>query len=712
MGEVSYRKSRVLFLSMFCAAFLVASALVLPATDVAAEDDGATLRIAIQQDVLDLNIFNLGSNSMWKTKVLSWGFEGIAGVDETGLPYPLLAESWTFDTSTLTIDIVLRDDVVFHDGQLLTADDVVFTYTALRSGTTCSSEIVAAFDQDGDFVLTQKEISSSVWATGDHSVGMKLSNPYGQFFSRTLTVPIIPEHVWEAHVDSEYRIDVTWGTDPAATIGTGPFAYAGGVEWEYRDMMKHDQYWGKEFVTPSGYNTYPPNVDQLHFEVIGDVESAVAAILSDEVDHIAWPVTANQLPDLEGDETVGIEFMADSGYFYLGFNEKLEPFGSLEFRKAVAHLVDKDTIVNDYLEGLGVQGTTCMPPTFGDWHNEAVIGYEYDGTMAESVALLEEGGFVDDNRDGWRDLPDGTPMEQIVILGPPADYDPVRTQTIMMVAENMRAAGIDAVAMPVDFDTLIASLDAMEYQMIILGWHFPVSYDPVGVAFDVLGPLSPSNLLGFWSDDNPNPYYSDLLGVNTLADAETQALADQVLDLEILARSTFDPYEQMQYTREAQATINDAVPVDVLYYRVNPEAYRAEWTGWMPFMGELLNMFSLSELELAGPEPIEGSVVVEKLQGTPADSASTYELEPSFDGTWTATVYNAGLKGLVIEVYDTSSGEAVLVSTSKLLLGSIPAGTVETDPVSLVAGGVYEFVLTPLGSAGGSATVVWTCSPQ
>ncbi|HIH01330.1 TPA: hypothetical protein HA259_04525 [Thermoplasmata archaeon] len=68
------------------------------------------------------------------------------------------------------------------------------------------------------------------------------------------------------------------------------------------------------------------------------------------------------------------------------------------------------------------------------------------------------------------------------------------------------------------------------------------------------------------------------------------------------------------------------------------------------------------------------------------------------------------MSGLLVDVYDVSSGETVEVYSTRLYLGSEPTGTVEIDPLPLSAGGVYEFVFVPLGSSGGSATLAWTYS--
>jgi peptide/nickel transport system substrate-binding protein len=601
-GYLRFGKRRLLIIAV-CLVMLTSSIAVMPASS-ASTTGSATLRVGVLMDMIDMNLFNLGTNVETKGMMLDRVFEGIAGVDYDSSVYPLLAESWTFDPGTLTVDIELRQGVVFHDGVELTADDVVFTYAALRSGTTYSSQIIAPFDQDWNNDLTLEEVEASVWATGDHSVRMQMSNPYGQFFPRTLKVPIIPEHIWADHVDSEFRVDVTWGSDPAALIGTGPFAYADGISNVYRAYDKFDGYWGKHQLTPAGYNLYPPNVDRLYYAVMSSIESAVNGLRSGQLDHVASSVPSYLLPLIDTLPSIAVDYLDDSGYFYLAFNEKKEPFGSLAFRKAVSHLIDKQTIVDVFMGGLGAVGETVVSPYFGEWHNEDVVDYIYDdpddSTTSIPEGLLDDAGFRDYNGDGWRDLPDGTPMEKLVILAPPAEYDPVRIRSATMVANNLVKVGVDAEAKAVDFNTLVAKLTSFDYQMLTLGFRFSGYSECVSVLFDIYGHTSPSNTWAFWSEANPNPFYSDMGDVDTLADGPTQAIVDELADIEDAARSTFIVSDQVEFVREAQALLLDAVPTNALYYRVLPTATRVAWTGWMPYMGTLMNMFSLSELEGAG----------------------------------------------------------------------------------------------------------------
>jgi len=594
MGGESISRVRVLASISFCALMVLGTLAILPSNAKAVQDENRTLYVGVAQDLPDLNIFNLASNAVAKTTILQWCFEGLAGIDQSMLPYPRLAESWQYNEQTLEVVVTLRQGVLFSDGTSMTADDVVFTYNSLRAGTVYSSALVNAFDQDLDGSLSYWEMDSAVVGIDDTKVLLRLAHPYGQFFSTTMCIPIIPKHVWIDHLDNYGIVDVLW-SDLATTTGTGPFAYVSGVQDQYRVLQKYQGYWGKDTTTPSGSWLYPPNVDRLVFRIYWPIGNAIPALQSGEIDCIAWPLTQTSVSPLRSDPRLTVELMPANGYFYLAFNMKSDPFGSLPFRKAVSTLIDKDRIVNSYMAGYGVKGSSCEPPYWNGFFNSTVATYPYDSTGETASALLNDAGFADVNGDGWRELPDGRPMEKVTILAPLADYDTVRIRTAQALASEMRMTGINAEAAGIDFYTLVSRMESFDYQMLILGWSFDQT--PVGNVFNVLGPKTSSNLYGFWSVDDPNPFFKDLKGVSTLADAETQALAKKVDELGQLAMSSSDVQSQMFYTRWAEGVIADALPVNVLYYRVIIEVHSTSWTGWVPFEGTVFNQFSLANLE-------------------------------------------------------------------------------------------------------------------
>ncbi|MCK5414297.1 MAG: ABC transporter substrate-binding protein, partial [Thermoplasmata archaeon] len=578
-----------------------------------AQGDEKVLRIAMQQDMPNFNNWDLNSNSVWKDYVVGkWCWEGLSGLDPGGTIYPGMAEEWTFDDSdpdNLIVDVKIREGVTFHDGEGFDADDVLFTYSALRDGTTYASQIIDAFDADDDGTCSAEEIDGTIDANEDgsfegitkvdqYNVKMIMGKPYGQFFLMTLGVPIIPEHIWKDHLTAEGIVDILWNTDPIALIGTGPMFYHSGEPDVFRRIVAFEDYWGKQDKSPSGHWLYPQEVTEIYFTLYASLDTAILALKSGQVDHIPWTVTPGYVPDLINNPNTDVQSISDNGYFYLAFNMKREPMNHLAFRKAVSHTIDKETIVERYMGGYGQAGDSSEPPFWADWYNSSVKIYPFDVELAKQELI--DGDFTGVGTS--LKMPDGRPVPPLVLLTPPADYDPVRIKAGELIAKNLRGLGMDIVAKPVDFDTLVAKMNAFDYDMLIIGWS--LSSDPVGNVFDILGPMASQNYFAWWPTNNDpnnlhefeNPWYNELYGVSTLADQKSQDLAIETQLLGVKAKESFDRDMQIKYTKHAQGIVADALPCNVLYYRVNNYAISTMWAGWIPYFGELLNVYSLGSL--------------------------------------------------------------------------------------------------------------------
>ena len=590
---------------------LSAFAVATPVAAAAAEDD--VLYIAMQADMTDFNNYNLGTNSVWKAHVITYCYEGLVATDYDLSTVPWLATGWDFDEDTLTVDVDVRQGVLFHDGTEMTVDDVIYSYKMVRDGTTYSDRIVAAFDGDDDGAVSLAEFDAGVQRIDDDTVRFVMAKPYGQFFSSTLAVPIVPMAIWDdtlsglGFTDSEDKVIVTV-SDELMTIGTGAWQYDSGVANSHRIIKTFDDYWGIDYVSPAGMPAFPVTLDTVYYKIYTSIDTAILALQGGDVDYIAWAVTAGRVPSLQSNPNIQLEYMSDSGYFYLAFNMKKEPMNNLTFRKAVSHLIDKDQIVDVYMGGFGQAGSAAVPPFFGEWHNPAVTKYAFDIDVAKD--LFDDAGYTDSNGDGWRDMPDGSLMDKITLMTPPADYDPIRIKAGEMLATNMRAAGINVEAKPIDFNTLVAKLTAFDYQMLELGWSFTGYTECVSLLFDIYGPMASSNSWAFWSSTYENPYYAELGGVSTLADAATIAYADEFYELEQDARGSFITADQIALVKEGQQIIADAIPCNILYYRVNVEAHNKVWTNWTVFDGTLMNGFCLTMLDYAGAGETSGGGAV------------------------------------------------------------------------------------------------------
>ena len=542
--------------------------------------------------------------------------------------------------SGISVTLHLRKGITWQDGQPFTANDVIFSFCALRKGTTVSgTTFIVPFDDNNDGTVSFSEIQNHVIYVDEYTVKITARQPYNYFFLGTLGLPIIPEHIWKAHlvdsgdgqgtdVDSHgYThgvVDTTWNNDTKATIGTGPWMYAGGVKDSYRIEKPYSGYWGKNFKTPDGYRLWNSNVSEMIFKVYSSENDAIAALTAGDVDYIAWSIQPDNVNSLKQYPSIRLHYMADNGYFYLAFDQKQEPANYIAFRHAVSHVIDKQTAVENYLGGFGRAGDSVEPPFFTSWYNASVQHYPYSPTIAKKILdgdhVVADNGFVeqdpswnetfvDVNGDGWRDLPDGFPMQPITLFTPPADYAPVRIKVGQGIAQNLRSIGINIQAKPVDFDTLVAYMQSYNYVMLELDWA--LSSDAIGNLADIFGPHSIQNTWGWWNASDPNPYYKNAGGVqNTRADKFSQSYATLFSKVINKAATTFDINTQIKYTKWAQDIIAKATVVNVLYYRLNIEATRNTWNGWVEWGGTVFNRYSLSELYPVYDSNINGKLKI------------------------------------------------------------------------------------------------------
>ncbi|MGC8691582.1 MAG: ABC transporter substrate-binding protein [Thermoplasmata archaeon] len=576
-----------------------------------------TLYIALQEDMANYNYFNIPTNTVWKSDIIGWGWDSLYTMDESGAMVPYLAQNATFWTNNLTLIVHIRQGVYFvwpgngTPAYELTAKDVMFSYFAERYGTTVSgTAFTIPFDDMKYGYVTYYEMLRHVKFINNFTVEFTMYQQYGEFFMDTMTMPIIPWKIWANHLtvtglpydnnstvfinpngSTNGVVNTQWTQSPLATMGTSVYYYAGGVQNSYEIIKLNQYFWGKNYRTPSGYSIYPKNVTEIYFKIYTSLDTAILALQTGDVDYIAWSIPGSYVPELKSDPNINMFYSPQNGYYYLAFNMAQRPMNYLGFRVAVSHLIDKNTIVQDYMSGLGQPGDSNEPPFFTSWYNSSVVRYPYSPSNASSI--LNSSGFTI-GPNGWRMMPNGQSMPQITILTPPADYDPIRVKIGEALAYEMSQIGINAVAKAQDFNTLVAEMSAYQYQMLTMGWS--LSTDPIGNLADIYGMNVANNYEAFWPSNYTNPNFPN---IKTLADNQTSQLAWQFNQVMNDALTTFNPNQQIFYTKWGQGILSEALPVNVLYYSINIEATLNVWQGWFSWQGSIYNIYALASIHLS-----------------------------------------------------------------------------------------------------------------
>lgn len=329
--------------------------------------------------------------------------------DENGEVQPYFMTDWTLseDMNTITASFATDQGITWHDGEPVTMDDVVFTFQYLidRQSSYCSGLVGVEAVDDTTAVLTLTD-----------GKGFTMLNSMANF------VTLRPEHVW-SKVEGEYA-EYT-GED--AAIGCGPYRLTD-VDQEAQIMTLEavgDTYMGQELT-----------VQKLVVRTYDSHDALVMALRNGEVD--AMYDYSNSLNATMVDSITGIEDldpgMSDNpGNYQLVFGFNKQPTDDLIFRQAVRAALDYELLrvtiggENSQIPHTGI----IAPPNKG--FDDSLPQLEQD--VDEANALLDQGGYLDVNGDGWREMPDGSEMN--VLITP--QYNQTRQTLYLRIAEVLQA---------------------------------------------------------------------------------------------------------------------------------------------------------------------------------------------------------------------------------------------------------------------------------
>ena len=469
---------------------------------------GGALTIATISEPLTFNLAI--ANDASSSGVLGYLFEGLTETSWlTDRVEPALAESWDRSDDGMTWTFHLRRDVTWHDGEPFTAHDVDFTFNRIIYNHDIPASSRSTFDfryldDNGDW----QESHMDVVAIDDHTVEFSLPVPFAPFL-RSMGTAIYPRHILEQHVDDGTFVD-TWGidTDPAEIIGTGPFTIESYEPGERVVLARNPNYW----LTDDEGNRLP-YLDEIVHVIVADLEAELDKFLAGESDsHGVLGEEYAELEPLQEEGNFTIHRRGPGfGTTFLGFNvnpgtdpetgepyvagEKMEWFGNVQFRQAVAHSIDKDTIIAEVQHGLGYPQWSSVSPAAGDFHNPDVRRYEYDLDRANEI--LDGLGWTDTDGDGTREDGDGNEIEFTLVTN---EGNSVREEVGRTVRQGMEQIGIRADFELVDFGDLVSQLTrSYDWEAMIIG--FTGGTDPYsGINF-----WHSSEALHLWYPNQPQP---------------------------------------------------------------------------------------------------------------------------------------------------------------------------------------------------------------
>jgi peptide/nickel transport system substrate-binding protein len=359
-------------------------------------------------------------------------FEGLVRIGADGLIEPALAESFEVDDTGTTYLFHLRRDVAWHDGQPLTADDVVFTLRTLQVLEQPGEPAVAAAWQD---ILVDR--------LDDYTVRATLTAPYASFPAMA-RVPILPAHLLAGTSPD------SWPASPfaASLVGTGPFKLA---------ELRED---GAVLAANAQYREGRPYIDRVELRFIAGVEAAQAALNRGDVTAFGTRLTP-QLAALDLPGTLRASEVPLDEYAVLSFNLRRQPLDELPLRRALAHGLSKDALVETALGGSVAPLDTPILP--GSWAASPDVAW-YGADRAAAERILGELGF-EPGVGGVR-ARDGLPLRLELLV----DGDPTRRAAADEIARQWAAIGVEVVVTELDGPALLERLRRHQFDMALHSW--------------------------------------------------------------------------------------------------------------------------------------------------------------------------------------------------------------------------------------------------
>jgi len=316
-------------------------------------------------------------------------FEGLTRFMSDGSVVPGLAQSWEISADGTVYTFKLRAGVRFHDGTDFTADDVKFSLDRARAE---------------DSQNAQKALFAgitNVVAIDPLTVQVTLGAPNGAFLFNM---------AWgDAVIVAPESIDAI-KTNP---VGTGAFKFANWVQGDRIDLVKNPAYWGT-----------PAKLERATFKFISDPTAAFAAVMAEDVHAFAGFPAPENLPQFAADPRFQVLVGSTEGETILSTNNKMPPFDNLTVRKALAHAIDRQAIIDGAMFGYGTPIGTHFAPHNPDYV-DLTAQSAYDPELAKK--LLAEAGF-----------PEGF---KTTLKLPPPSY---ARRGGEIIAAQLRAVGIEA----------------------------------------------------------------------------------------------------------------------------------------------------------------------------------------------------------------------------------------------------------------------------
>lgn len=350
---------------------------------------------------------------------------------------PAIASEWSYSEGGRALTFRLREGARWHDGQPVTADDVVHTFEVLSA-----PEHAAASFADGFDMIERVEV------LGPREVRVTYREVYAGAVS-IWTAPLIPEHR---------------PLDEPEPVGCGPWKLA---DWQRGERIVLSA--NPEFVGG------PPRTERLELEILEDYSTRFAALRAGRIDMAGLlPAYWNRLQEIEGwRERWEVHPYRVLFFWYVAWRlDGSNPFfDDVRVRVAMTHAIDRPGYLQSLFDGQGRIATTSFHPD--TWaYDDSIEPWPHDPGRARE--LLAEAGWSDTDGDGVRDR-SGHPF-RFTLTYPQTSAENEKLATL--VQADLREVGVECELQPLEWAVFLERIDDGRFEAMMSGWRLGPEPDP------------------------------------------------------------------------------------------------------------------------------------------------------------------------------------------------------------------------------------------
>jgi microcin C transport system substrate-binding protein len=362
---------------------------------------------------------------------------------------PALATKWEIAKDKKTFTFTLRPGATFSDGKPVTAEDVKFSFDVIVDPKMPTAHLRPYFDG-----------IKSVEIVDPQTVKFIAKDTYFGNFETAATLTIVQKSLYLPKPDDTKLNRVL--------IGSGPYMLEKYEKGKRIVLTRNPKWWGLQ--NPEQKGVY--NVDKISFRFVGEKNVAFEMLKKGDVDFLGFDPEVYTKKAVGPDWNPGgkliktkAENLAPKGYGYLAFNLKNPLFTDKKVRLALAHLVNRQLMIEKFLYGMSL-------PATGPWYQQSKYASKNVKPIAfdpaRAISLLKEAGWSDTDKNGIVDkMINGQKKElSFTLLTANPDFEKYAT----VFREDAKKAGVVVNIKQMEWNSFVKLTDEGNFEMVNLAW--------------------------------------------------------------------------------------------------------------------------------------------------------------------------------------------------------------------------------------------------